>query len=60
MIPAGTIFGAAVNEPDYFTIVGCMVSPGFTYEDFEIVDRQQLLKKYPQLRDIILKMTNPH
>jgi predicted cupin superfamily sugar epimerase len=59
VIPAGTIFGAFVNEPDNFTIVGCMVSPGFTFEDFELLDRQWLLKKYPQHSDIILKMTNP-
>jgi hypothetical protein len=59
VMPAGTIFGAALNEPDSFSIVGCMVSPGFTFEDFELLDRQLLLKKYPQHKDVILKITSP-
>lgn len=59
IIPAGTMFGASVNVPNSFTIFGCMVSPGFNSEDFEQPDRRWLLKKYPQYKDIILKMTNP-
>lgn len=59
IIKAGTIFGASVNEPDGFTIVGCMVSPGFKYEDFELIGRKTLLDKYLQHKDIILKLTDP-
>lgn len=60
IIPAGTVFGASVNVPNSFTIAGCMVSPGFNSEDFELLDRKWLLNKYPQHQDIILKMTNPY
>jgi predicted cupin superfamily sugar epimerase len=57
IIPSGTIFGASVNQPNSFTLIGCMVSPGFDFEDFELMDRKYLLKKYTQHKAIILKLT---
>ncbi len=56
VIPGKSIFGAAVNSPDSYTLAGCMVSPGFDFRDFELVPRAWLLEKYPDHREIILKL----
>jgi len=57
VVPAGCWFGAAVNDPDSFSLVGCTVAPGFDFEDFELGSRQELLRLYPQHRAIIELLT---
>ncbi len=57
VLPAGSTFGACVNKPGSFAIIGCMVSPGFDFRDFELVKRSLLLRKYPGYEDVILKLT---
>ena len=52
-------FAALVNEPDSFSLIGCTVSPGFDFEDFELGKRSQLIKLYPEHSSIIQKLTNP-
>jgi uncharacterized protein len=37
--------------------LGCMVSPGFDFNDFELFSREALLKEYPQHEDIIKRLT---
>lgn len=56
-VPKHTIFGSSVQEPDSFSLVGCMVSPGFDFKDFELFDRAELLAHYPVHEEIIRKMT---
>ncbi|MBS4189984.1 cupin domain-containing protein [Bacillus sp. FJAT-49705] len=56
LISKNTIFGSSVQELDSFSLVGCMVSPGFDFEDFELFTQKQLLKQYPQHEEIIMKM----
>lgn len=51
----GWIFGASVDSGDY-TLVSCAVVPGFDDADYRILTQSELLGKYPQYRDIILKM----
>lgn len=50
------IFGSAMNNEGY-ALVGCMVSPGFEFEDFELFEREYLLKEYPQYEEVIVKLT---
>lgn len=40
-----------------WTLVSCVASPGFEYEDFELADREELLGEFPQARQIILTLT---
>ncbi len=54
---AGSWFGAFVDDPSYYSLVGCTVSPGFEYEDFELGDRKSLIERYPEHRWIIEKLT---
>jgi predicted cupin superfamily sugar epimerase len=57
VVPAGCWFGATVDEPDGYTLVGCTVAPGFEFEDFELGSRQQLIEQYPQHRELIERLT---
>jgi predicted cupin superfamily sugar epimerase len=57
IIPAGAIFGAEVLEQHSFTILGCMVSPGFHFDDFELIKSNSILYNYPEHRSIIEKLT---
>ena len=56
LVEKGTIFGSSVEEENTFGLVGCMVAPGFDFEDFELFTQQQLLEVYPQHEVIIKKM----
>jgi len=52
-------FAATVNKSDSFSLIGCTVSPGFDFEDFEIGKRSQLIILYPEHSSIIHKLTHP-
>jgi predicted cupin superfamily sugar epimerase len=52
-VPKNHWFGACPNPESSFSFVGCTVSPGFDFEDFEIGNKQQLLVLYPKAADII-------
>jgi predicted cupin superfamily sugar epimerase len=56
LVPKNSIFGSSVMEEGTFSLVGCMVSPGFDFEDFELFDQEELLKEFPQHEKIIRKM----
>lgn len=56
LVPKNAIFGSSVMQEDTFSLVGCMVSPGFEFADFELFTQNTLLQKYPQYRDIIMKL----
>lgn len=58
LVPKGCIFGSAMNKPG-FSLVGCMVSPGFTFEDFELFSQETLLDMYPQHEEIIKRLSRP-
>ena len=48
LVPKNTIFGSTVDDPKTYSLVGCLVSPGFDYNDFELFTQEELLKKYPE------------
>ena len=56
LVPKNCIFGSSCSDEDSFSLVGCMVSPGFEFTDFELFTQSELLEKYPQHKEIILKM----
>jgi len=57
IVHAGTIFGGKVEEPGEYTLVSCIVSPGFSFEDFELVSPETLLKTHPGKENIIELLT---
>jgi len=56
LVPKNSIFGSSVMEEDTFSLVGCMVSPGFEFQDFELFTQKELLSTYPQHEDVIMKL----
>ena len=56
LVPRGYIFGATMLY-EGFSLVGCMVAPGFTFADFELLPRGRLLREFPQHREIIHQLS---
>lgn len=57
VVKAGCWFGSRVRDPEAFALVGCTVSPGFDFADFELGKREQLVRQYPQHRELIERLT---
>ncbi len=47
IIKAGNWFASKVAEGSEYSLVGCTVSPGFDFADFELAEKDALIKKYP-------------
>lgn len=56
-VKANTWFGSRVVEGGEFSLVGCTVSPGFDFNDFELAHRDELLREFPRHRKVIEEMT---
>jgi len=52
-------FAAEVMNKRSFALIGCTVSPGFDFSDFELANREFLLDSFPIHKNLILKFTNP-
>jgi hypothetical protein len=55
-VPAGKIFGSTVDESDSYALVSCVVAPGFDFRDFKLMDKSELLEKYPDFPEIIARL----
>jgi predicted cupin superfamily sugar epimerase len=58
LVEKETIFGSTVAEEDSYSLVSCIVAPGFDFEDFELFSREQLEVLYPDNNEIISRLTN--
>jgi len=56
LVPAGKIFGSTVDEPNAYSLVSCVVAPGFDFRDFKLLDKAELLEKYPDFPEIIARL----
>ncbi len=50
-------FGAELLDKTSFALIGCTVSPGFDFSDFELGKRAELINEYPDYEYIISKLT---
>lgn len=57
IIKAGLWFGARVDDQSSFALIGCIVTPGFDYRDFELGRRSSLIDMFPQHKSIIVSLT---
>jgi hypothetical protein len=57
VVKAGSWFGASLEKPGTFALVGCTVSPGFDFRDFELAERGEMLRLYPGARVISEMLT---
>ena len=57
VVPGGTWFASHVIQPDAYALLGCTVSPGFDFRDFDLTPRHELLQRFPQHAEIITQLT---
>ena len=55
IVPANTIFGS--KSKGNYSLVGCVVSPGFDFRDFTLYTTKELLNNYPQHEGIIKQLS---
>jgi len=53
LVPAGCWFASKPDHENGFSFVGCTVAPGFDFADFELAEKQKLLKQYPRYKEWI-------
>ncbi|MDN3667994.1 cupin domain-containing protein [Echinicola jeungdonensis] len=58
VVPAGHWFAAKVISENSFSLVGCTVSPGFDFKDFELPKREKLIKLFPKHKELIREFTH--
>ena len=57
VVPAGCWFGAEVRQENAFSLVGCTVSPGFDFRDFELASESKLITEFPDHAELISRLT---
>jgi hypothetical protein len=58
IVKNNTWFAAELLDKSSFALIGCTVAPGFEFNDFELGKRDELIDTFPQLRELITKLTN--
>jgi len=56
-IPFGDWFAAEVVKKKSFSLTGCTVAPGFSFQDFELAEQIELSSKFPELKELIYRFT---
>jgi predicted cupin superfamily sugar epimerase len=57
VIKGGNWFASEVVQGGEYGLAGCTVAPGFDFNDFELAERNVLLKAYPQHTEVIDRLT---
>lgn len=57
VVPAGDWFAAEPMPESSYSFVGCTVSPGFDFEEWELAKRSQLLQAFPSYHELIHRLT---
>jgi len=57
LVKAGTVFGSTVDSEDSYSLVSCVVAPGFDFADFKLFDASELISEFPNCEEIILRLT---
>jgi predicted cupin superfamily sugar epimerase len=56
-VPAGVWFASRPKASAPYALVGCSVSPGFDFADFELASRSELLSAYSDSHEVITTLT---
>jgi predicted cupin superfamily sugar epimerase len=57
VIKAGSWFASIPAGDSEYALVGCTVSPGFDFVEFELADKAALIEQFPQHSTIIASLT---
>lgn len=58
VVSRGTWLGAFLNEGGRFALMGTTMAPGFDFSDYEHGDREELIRQYPDRKELILKLAS--
>lgn len=58
VVPGRSWFAAEVVNQNAYSLIGCTVSPGFSFEDFELKSRNDLIALFPDQKEIISRLTH--
>lgn len=57
VVAAGRVFGARVAAGGRWSLVSCVVAPGFDFADFELCERAVLCARFPRHAELIAALT---
>ena len=58
LAPGGVWQGTRLVGEGRWALLGCTVTPPFRYEDFEISSREELIRSFPDHRELISRYTH--
>lgn len=56
VVPANAWFASEPDTESEYCFVGCTVSPGFNFEDFELAKKEALIEEFPQHQSLISRL----
>lgn len=56
VVPANVWFGAYLPDGSEFAFTGCTVAPAFHFHDFELGNKEQMLREFPKAKEMIEKL----
>ncbi|EOZ96045.1 hypothetical protein of Cupin superfamily [Indibacter alkaliphilus LW1] len=57
LVEQGVVFGSTVDDKDSYSLVSCVVAPGFDFRDFRLLSFEELIEKWPSHSEIIKRLT---
>ncbi|MGD1946068.1 MAG: cupin domain-containing protein [Croceivirga sp.] len=57
LVKGETYFASELIDKKAYALVGCTVTPGFDFNDFEMPSQEVLMTKYPQYSEVIKTLT---
>lgn len=57
IVPANVWFASKIKHGIGYALVSCTVAPGFDFADFELAERIDLTKEYPEFKSVIEEFT---
>lgn len=59
VVPRGVWQGSRLVPGGAWALLGCSVSPGFEFEDYETATRDELCAAWPAFRQLLRELTHP-
>jgi len=57
VVKAGVWFASRPKAGVEYSLVGCTVAPGFDFDDFELAERDVLMREHPAHTDLVCALT---
>jgi uncharacterized protein len=58
VVPEGTWQGSFLDGGE-FALMGCTLSPGYDFSDYESATRSELTARWPERKQLIMRLTQP-